>query len=238
MSCALCLGNKELCKSHIIPEFIFSPLYDQDHRFIEVTDIAKGVVKKGQKGYWQKLLCAECETKINRYERHSRRIFIDPLPPHILKSKIIREHPRLDYNTFKLFCLSVLWRASVSSLPIFRHVRLGPHENKIRDLLLRDDAGDTLSYPVQVFALHFEGEHFRDFLIDPTHVRIEGRLCYRFVMMGFVFFVYVSNHSISDRQKKLALQCDSVVRTYDSELRSFTFLREVWNTVRETTKDK
>jgi hypothetical protein len=47
----------------------------------------------------------------------------------------------LDYAMFKLFHLSVLWRAGVSTREEFRNVKLGSHEDVIRQMLLRDDPG-------------------------------------------------------------------------------------------------
>jgi hypothetical protein len=234
--CALCHKSGPLCRSHVIPEFLFSTLYDTEHRFIEMTDVANGIVRKGQKGYWERLLCSSCESRLNQYEKHSRRLFVDPLPPHIANSRRIREHPRLDYSLFKLFCLSVLWRASVSSISIFDHVKLGPHEEKIRLMLLMNDAGDATTYPVQAMALHFEGDHFRDFLVEPTHARLDGQKFYRFVFMGFVIFIYVSGQTISPAQQRLAIAPNKPVQTFDHELREFTFLRNVWNKAIESQK--
>ena len=199
-----------------------------------MKDVKHGVVRRGQKGYSEPLLCSNCETLIARYERHSRRLFVDPLPPHVAGSRRMREHPRLDYTQFKLFCLSIVWRASVSRLPLFKHVALGPHEDAIRGMLLSGHAGESSTYPTQVFALHFKGEHFRDFLVEPTYMRVEGRRCYRFVMMGFVVLVYVAGHQISIEQQKLAIGRDQTVRTFDVELEEFEFLRRVSNTARES----
>jgi hypothetical protein len=55
----------------------------------------------------------------------------------------------LDYSTFKLFHLSVLWRASVSSGPDFASVRLGVHEERISGNapLLRPGASNHVSDP-------------------------------------------------------------------------------------------
>lgn len=229
MCCSLCHISAPLCRSHVIPELLFSTLYDSKHRFIEMIDVANGVVRKGQKGYWERLLCSACEARLNQYERHSRRLFVDPLPPHIPNSRLIREHPRLDYSQFKLFCLSILWRASVSSLPVFKHIDLGPHEENIRSMLLINNPSDEFTYPIQVFALHFERNHFRDFLVEPTWARLDGRKFYRFVFMGFVIFIYVSGHPIPSGQQRLAITPSKPIQTFDHELGDFTFLRNVWN---------
>lgn len=197
-----------------------------------MTDVKRGVIRKGQKGYSEPLLCSDCEALISRYERHSRRLFVDPLPVHVAGSRRIREHPRLDYAQFELFCLSIIWRASVSRIPLFKHVALGPHEDSIRGMLLSGDAGESLTYPTQVFALHFMGEHLRDFLVEPTYMMVEGRRCYRFVMMGFVVFVYVAGHKIPIEQQQLVIAPEQTVRTFDIELEEFEFLRRVWNKAR------
>lgn len=229
MECALCQTPKKLCRSHILPEFTFAPMYDLNHRFVEVVDLSKGRVRQGQKGYWEKLLCANCESFINRYEKHSRRMFTDVLPPLKQNSICIREHPRLDYRFFKLFCLSVLWRCSVSTLPIFRHVLLGAHEEKVRQKILQDEPGGVDEYPIQVFALHSRGEHLRDFLVEPTHMKVDGHMCYRIVMRGFVFLLFVSGHPVPQQQLNLAISPERTVTTYDADVSQFKFLREVWN---------
>ncbi len=59
-----------------------------------------------------------------------------------------------DYATFKLFHLSVLFRASVSSLSTFQEVNLGAlHEERIRQMLLNEDPGKDWEYPILGFAV-------------------------------------------------------------------------------------
>jgi hypothetical protein len=38
--CALCRQERPLRKSHVIPEFMFGPLYDEKHRFYGISNIA------------------------------------------------------------------------------------------------------------------------------------------------------------------------------------------------------
>lgn len=235
--CRLCLELARLSRSHIISEFLFKPLYDPEHRFIEVTDVAKGKVGRGQSGYRERLLCARCESHLNRFEKHSRRLFTDPLPPHIAGSERIREFRRLDYALLKLFFLSVLWRSSVSSLDVFKHVSLGPHEEKIRIRLGNSEPGLESDYPTVFFNLHFEKEHFRDLMVNPTYMRVEGRLCYRFLLSGFVVLIFVASHGPPPSFARFVLAPDSPVRGYDADFREFRFLSEVWDLAARTTKD-
>lgn len=233
--CRLCLQQAKLCRSHVVPEFLYKMLYDSDHRFIELFDVKKGRAKQTQKGHREYLLCAACEGKINRYEKHIRRLFVDPLPTaYVPNSQRIRQHPRIEYNLAKLFFLSVLWRASVSSLSIFKHVSLGPHEGKVRRMLEAEDAGHSLDYPVSVHALFMDGEHFRDFMVEPTYMRVDGKRCYRLVLMGFVVLIYVDSVPIRGIQERLAMAPDRPFETYQTELREFKFLAYVWDTACRT----
>lgn len=226
-----------MCKSHIIPEFIYASLYDSNHRFIEVTDVSAGKVTRGQKGYWERLLCASCEARISRHERHARRLFTDPLPPHVRPSKMMRHHPRIEYRRLKLFFLSILWRASESSHPVFKHVNLGPHAEHLRTILLTENPGGIHDYATMVWVLNFKGVHLRDYIVEPTHVRYSGRKCYRFVFGGFVVFIFVANQPSPEPFSGLVLDPEHPVRTYDAEMRDFLFLRETWNQTAQTTKD-
>lgn len=232
--CRLCLIPAKLCASHIVPEFLYKVLYDERHRFIELPDVRKGVAIQPQKGHRERLLCVDCEGKINRYEKHIRRLFVDELPSHIPNSKRIREHPRIDYSLSKLFFLSVLWRASVSSLPIFKYVALGPHEERIRKMIWDDFAGSALDYPVSVFSLFMDGEHFRDFMAEPTYMRVDQRRCYRLVLMGFVVLIYVDSVPISGGAAQLALSPEIPFRSFQSEFREFKFLAKVWDIACQT----
>lgn len=38
-NCKLCLKEKELMFSHIIPEFFYEPMYDEKHRFMQISTI-------------------------------------------------------------------------------------------------------------------------------------------------------------------------------------------------------
>jgi hypothetical protein len=232
--CRLCLQPCKLCRSHIVPEFLYQILYDDSHRYIEVTNVRKGKARQPQKGHREYLLCSACEGKINRFEKHARRLFVDDLPPLIPRSKRIRQHARIEYIPAKLFFLSVLWRASASSLPIFKHVALGPHEERIRTMLETGDAGGVLDYPVAVYSLFMDGEHFRDFMVEPTFMRVEGRLCYRLVLMGFVVLIYVDKVPISGAYARMAMTPNRPFETYQTDLREFKFLAKVWDTACQT----
>jgi hypothetical protein len=213
-------------------------MYDRKHRYLELCDVDAGKIRLEQKGFREKLLCFECEARLNnRYERHSRRLFKDDLPPpESPKSRRIRI-TNLDPQVLKLFLLSVLWRAGVSSLPVFKHIDLGKHEERLRVILLSGNSESRVGYPCVVIPLLLEGKHFRDYIVEPTPCRIEGHKCYRFVFGGFVFLFFVSNHNLPPKLQRTCLADTGPVLLYPTELAEFAFLTDVWNRAKDSTRD-
>jgi hypothetical protein len=66
--CRLCGNDAELCDSHIVPEFLYKPLYDGKHRTLHARGdlTSKRLVQKGLR---ERLLCVECERRIGEIER-------------------------------------------------------------------------------------------------------------------------------------------------------------------------
>ena len=227
--CRLCEQSKKLCDSHIIPKFCYKPLRDANGKAIEVNIDQEEVLDRQFAGHREKLLCVDCENRFSRFETHSVRLFCSPLPPFSTGSKRIREYSDLDYRTLKLFFLSVLWRSSVAINPFFKHVSLGPHEEIIRDMLLREDPGGTGDYPTLIWLLTLRGKHLQDILVEPTPMRVGTHKCkcYRFVMAGFVIIIGVSSSPLEDSLLRWAMSPGEPVQSYDSEFGEFAFLRAV-----------
>ncbi len=57
--------------SHIIPEFIYSPIYDDKHRMV-LLETDERYASFQQKGIREHLLCQDCETKVSKWETYAR----------------------------------------------------------------------------------------------------------------------------------------------------------------------
>jgi hypothetical protein len=149
-TCHLCGRPRKLCRSHILPEFLYRPLYDEEHRYFVVT-AGTDCHRPLQRGLTEKLLCKDCEERLGRYEKYAAEVMSGRLGHRYQKrgSRIIIKD--IDYARFKLFQLSILWRGSVSSLEFFRLVSLGPHEQRLRDMILREDPGIRMSLVALLF---------------------------------------------------------------------------------------
>ena len=133
MGCRLCTSSQDLCRSHILPEFLYRLLYDDKHRF---SILEKGIIgsRYGQRGLSEKLLCRACEQRFSAHEKYAADVMRGRLGhrAQVIGNEILIHD--VDYAPFKLFQLSILWRASVSTLDFFRLVSLGPREELLRKI--------------------------------------------------------------------------------------------------------
>jgi hypothetical protein len=196
--CRLCHKDAELCDSHIIPEFIFKPCYDDKHRMRILTTNAtfqKRYRIMPQKGPREKLLCKQCELKFSRWERYASQILFHKMSaqPHAYKDAFVV--PGVDYGIFKLFQLSLLWRAGVSKLHDFNLVKLGPHEEKIRLMLFEENPGRCYEYGCVIMRSKGLPKEFEEVVMMPEMIKIESHRCVRFILNGFFWIYFVSSHT-------------------------------------------
>ncbi|OYV95350.1 MAG: hypothetical protein B7Z68_07230 [Acidobacteria bacterium 21-70-11] len=141
--CKLCGTKADLCDSHIVPEFLYKPLYDSKHRTVYASGdlISKKVIQKGLR---EKLLCPKCEGRIGEIERRAASKW--ELPSRLTESSYTIE--LCGYSDLKLFLLSVLWRASVSTLPLFGDVSLGRYEEQVHRRVRDQAPGPSTEFPI------------------------------------------------------------------------------------------
>jgi len=190
MKCALCLRDEKLCDSHIIPEFLYATLYDEKHRFQAITVDPLKRDRHHQKGIREKLLCVKCEQLLSEFESYVSKLLNGGVGLLVRREENRLHLSDLDYRLLKLFQLSVLWRASVSSLSEFAQVKLGPHEEAIRLMLLAGNAGSADEYGCIMSLVMHESIPLTALVVPPTWARFGGHRAYCFVFGGMVF-VYV-----------------------------------------------
>jgi hypothetical protein len=106
----------------------------------------------------------------------------------------------LDYAQFKLFQMSLLWRCSIATAPHFSAVALGPHEERVRQMLAAGNPGDPWKYGCIIAALR-QPASLQGMVKFPGQLRIEGHYAYHFVVWGLVWFFVVSSHTDHFRGK-------------------------------------
>jgi hypothetical protein len=198
--CRLCLTEGSLCSSHIYSEFLYKSLYDEKHRVYGLRPIEgskNAVLWKGLREY---MLCASCEQYLSTYEGYASKVLRD-LPE--LGSKppgaVVRVDG-IDFTKFKVFQLSLLWRSGVTRQMSFREVNLGPHEERLRRMVLKGDPGKPMDYCCLL--MRTQGSEALSHIIQlPGHLRIFEHHAYDMILFGMIWIFIVSSHSRQIREK-------------------------------------
>lgn len=115
--------------------------------------------------------------------------------------------PQYDYAKLKLFALSILWRASVSSHHFFRKVTIGPHEKHIRQMLLNGDPGHPDLYSV-IFAAWSDRTR-NPGMIDPFKTRFDNVAYYLIYLANYIMYVKVDKQLSNNTFRATQLKPDS-----------------------------
>lgn len=198
--CRLCHGERELRNSHIVSEFLYENLYNDKHQVVGIDGQGPLGRKLLQKGIREPLLCESCEQHINEYcEKPFRAQWFEtsPLPNQWNPDDLHVGH--FDYASFKLFHLSILFRCSISSLATYKAVSLGPHEERIREMLLSRDPGAPSVYPIFGYAVvHHQTRCLVRVVSAPEQIKFHEHRCYGMLFGGAYWCYGISSHRNRD----------------------------------------
>lgn len=232
--CKLCGVDRELVQSHIIPEFAYAPVYDNKRRIAAVlrsADSNWNPKAPPQKGIRERLLCRDCEQHINANgEKYIAELLRGNIKVHHCRTEKFIYLRGVDYAKFKLFGLSVLWRAGIATHDMFRKVELGErHQEALRLMLRAADPGRPQDYPFVLSTLIYKDGRIVDDLISaPTRVRLNGHFVYRFVFLGLLWMFFVSSHQKPHRIRPAFPSQDGKVMLMVSNVGDVEFIiREV-----------
>jgi hypothetical protein len=207
--CRLCLQQTTLRNSHILPEFFYLNLYDQLHRAVNVPSNAKEkIIQKGLREY---LLCQKCETKFSKYERYASRL-LQGIPKFLKDpSGCFVYSDKVNYKNFKLFQLSLLWRASVSKE--FVQVNLGKHEEKVRRMLDEETPGSFLDYGCWL-VMYPNPKKIKRIIWSPATVKLDGHNGYKFMIGDLMWYFFVTSHKPKTEFRSFFLQESGLLRIW------------------------
>lgn len=212
--CKLCLKEdvELLSKSHIIPKFLFEDMKDKNNSFIQISPdkYVEGRtqhIKKPRDAFHESnILCEKCDGNIiKEYEDYLKLVFHSTLKP-TSRPQIIKRIPdkrgfnvlfieNVDYKLYKLGFLSILWRASISKLPFFKSVILGPHSEEIRKMLLEGIALNANDYPFATSFLNRRNDECQ-IILPITKFKTENLTHYRFIINGIDLIFMIGSKSI------------------------------------------
>lgn len=134
MACKFCIEDKKCIKAHIIPNSLYEPIFSQKKGMLILSDKSENYPQKQHTGiYDTNIVCEECERVFSKPDNYAKSFFSADIQE---ESFLIHNGKKLayiikdyDYHNLKLFFMSTLWRASVSTHPFFSNIKLGPFEN-------------------------------------------------------------------------------------------------------------
>lgn len=229
-TCALCLKPSILKESHIIPEFLYSVLYDDKHRFMQISTDSKTKTLSRPKGLYERLLCASCEGQIGRWETYAARVLQGGIQLEYQNEPAGFVVRGLEYSHFKLFGMSLLWRAGASTRSEFSQVRLGSrHKENLRRMLLAKDPGPFWQYGFSiVFPPEREArEIFGQALLNPQKRHYRAHHAYLFSLGIMTWIFLVSNHMRQADECIFSLREDGRLRIRSGGISMMNFLKQL-----------
>lgn len=217
--CKLCLKEKPLVKSHVIPDFMYKGMFNDEHYLIKINTNNIDQGRKIHTGSFDKsILCFECDTKIiGKYETYANDIMY-------LNNSEIKKYERMgedglqdilitniNYTKFKLFLLSILWRAHISSRDDFKCVDLGKmHAERIRLMILNNDAKGIDDYATSIMYLKNNSLPVK-MVGDFIKTRNNAHTAYLVLINEFLYTFNVSKHDLSEIARKTCIHSSNEI---------------------------
>lgn len=199
MPCKLCGEDRPTVRSHIIPES-FYPFDPGRSRRPLVFITPDPIYREGRSPngeYDASILCEVCESRLSPWDDAAYRLFADAERWTILsqhKHEPIAFTANADYLRIKLFFISLLWRAHVSSRPMFRHVNIGAWERTAKQYILDANPGSRDDFAV--FLSRFVDLQHPGPILDPRPERITRRRFVRFYLGNFIASIKVDYRAV------------------------------------------
>ena len=204
--CKLCKKIRELKKSHIIPCLAFKLIRDENinNRFYELVNKQNKIIQDGPKEY---LLCNKCEQHIGNYEKYFKEAI------HLNRHGTKKTHDgkrclieNLDYKKIKLFFLSLLWRASISSKPEFENVCIGDNEEIIRKMILNESPGRNSKFPITAIVPLINNRNQEGWSTNFFDLKYERLVTIYSIVIGGILYSISAAHQNTLFPEELILQ--------------------------------
>lgn len=221
-TCPFCLKPSELVDSHIIPWGIWR-LKDTGSGFLEASSESELQPKRLHKGWYEKLLCKQCDHEIGKnFDQYGRDFFALETewkvhtfgPPDSPLS--FSEVTNFSYEKLKLFILSVLWRSSLATNSAFSNIKLRKEqEARLREMIKTCDAGDTYEFGCAIFKYFDDGRGLNKIALAPRLFRASGCVRYAEIQLNeFACRINVSNQKDKERYDQAWLNPEGPLRIH------------------------
>ena len=206
--CRLCPHEGELRNSHVISEFLFKDYYGPKGSYIQLSnfpnDHRSPVVQKAPR---ERLLCQSCEIKLSRWERYCEQV-ISRVKGRSCVNGLIYESD-VQYEPFKLFLNSLLWRISISTLPEFSQCSIGKSAETVLKRSLQSEKPEYPShFHFRLYKLKQVGEYDpKQSAVLPVSFRLGTKVKFHGVVLAGLQFSW---YEIPEHERENLALSDSL----------------------------
>jgi hypothetical protein len=227
--CRLCLADTTLCDSHIIPNFVYRQMNGEKNRVKLKLITAHPVFNERyvQTGIKEPLLCKKCESQLSLHEKYVKESIYSQKGAAVERSGNLMRLSGLNYKHVRLCFLSMLWRMSVSAHEMFKYVDLGPHEERLRQMILDEEVDDPDLYGFSCIVPIFKGVPFYGLVVTPDVTRVDDVRAYRAVIGGPMLMFHVASHKPSAETRELFIKSDGTWLWLRKDMEEMKYFKDV-----------
>lgn len=175
--CRLCGLKEATCRAHIIPKLFWKRIRKEAKHLLRINMATPKETKFTQSGIWERgILCPDCDNRLGVYDEYAYQVLPETPDPANYKNldRGVRVYHlgKIDIDRFRRFLAALLLRAGLSQDVLFRRVKLGPYEDRLRDALNDGDA-PTLA-AITAFVVLYQPPTFNLIQWPPFNRRIDG----------------------------------------------------------------
>ena len=207
MKCKFCGNESSLIRAHVIPAGFFRRIRQGEKPLEVITNTAGEYTKKSQIGeYDQTIVCSKCETIWQEWDNYAQQLLAEePLnwrARYYNNRKIYYVVDNFEYKKLKLFFISMVWRASVSSRPFFSKVSLGQFEDIAKQRIANTDPGGSEDFSVTL--AKFDHPLAKS-MLDPHEDKHSDVNYYRFYLASYIAYIKVDYKPAPEPLSQLAM---------------------------------
>lgn len=192
-SCIRC-ADTPTCEAHIIPQAFARDISKSNNHVLQLGGTGSRKAKRPRGLADHNILCSYCDGIIGDVDKYAVEFVRDFQVPAKSKPYNIIEFNGLKTEKIRIFALSVIWKASISSLDYFNQIDLGIYESCASRLIFDEHNLDNCtSLHIQINALTSAKGDMKSFMTYPVRARNENGPYFIFVAGGFQFLVRFGN---------------------------------------------
>jgi len=152
-----------------------------------VTNKAGEYNEKSRTGVYDKIVCKDCENIWQGWDDYAQKLLTEePLNGQVRchgSQKLAYVVNNFEYKKLKLFFISMIWRASVSSQQFFSKVSLGQFEDIAKQRIADNEPGDTEDFSVILAKFNHP---LAKSILDPHEHKLSDVNYLRFYLGGYI----------------------------------------------------